>query len=82
MSEQQWEPETIAEAVARYREARAVYRTLAAQQERLYSELQRAEQDLRKATHLYGRCLRENATIPEHARRTEALIAENSMVSQ
>ena len=82
MSEQQWEPETIAEAAARYRESRAVYRTLTEQYDRLYNELQREEQALRKASYLYGRCLRENATIPEHVRRIEALIAESSMVTK
>ena len=82
MSEQQWDTETITEVVASYREARAIHRTLVEQHLRLYSDLQQAEQVLRKATRLYERCLQENATAPEHARQIEALITENSMVTK
>ena len=59
MTEQQWDADTIAEVVARYREARAVHRTLAEQHLRLYSDLQKAEQALSQATRLYEQCLQE-----------------------
>ena len=82
MTEQQWDADTIAEVVARYREAKAVHRTLVEQHLRLYGDIQHAERVLRKAERLYGRCLQENATVPEHARQLEALIAESSMVTK
>ena len=83
-TEQQWDTDTIAEVVASWREAKAVYRTLVGQQERLYRDLQQAEQVLRRADRLYARCLwqMETAPIPEHARQLEALITENSMVTK
>lgn len=83
MSEQPCEPDTIAEVVAHYREARAVYRTLAGQRDRLYSELHAADQTLLAAVRLYERCLQENATTPEHARQQiEALVADWNRVTK
>ena len=81
MTEQHWDADTIAEAVACYREARAIHRTLAEQHLRLYGEIQHAEGVLRQATHLYERCLQETATVPETHRQLDALIAERDEVT-
>ena len=78
MSDHEWEPEAIAEVEACYREAKAIYRTLVGQQEQLYRDLREAEQELRKATRLYERCLQE---VPEARRQLEALIAERDAVT-
>ena len=79
--EREWDTETITEVVACFREAQAVYRTLVSQQLRLYNQVQQAERTLRKASHLYERCLQETATVPEYQRQIEALITERAMVT-
>lgn len=76
----EWEPETIAEVTACYREAQATYNSLLDQYYSLEVAVFEAEFELNKATRLYERCLQETSTIPEHGRQLEILTTERDRI--